>query len=276
MSQQSKLFASLLKYWRNKRGLSQLELALKSDVSARHISFLETGRSQPSEEMVLRITETLDLPLRERNQLLRDSGFEPVFPEPELSVLDEPGTRKVISLMMERQEPYPLVVMDRWYNILQTNQSAQLFLQACFKDRPEQFPEPPINAVLALFRDDQLRPNILNWEPTARLLLARLHRELLHRPNDDRLSTLLEEVLALPGVPEDWHTPDPSLGNIAVFPFGFEASGRKLEFVTTLTVFSTPQYVTLQELQLESYFPLNQETEERWLELRNLLLQGRL
>ena len=83
-------------------------------------------------------------------------------------------------------------------------------------------------------------------------------------------------MLALPGVPEDWHTPDPSLGNIAVFPFGFEASGRKLEFVTTLTVFSTPQYVTLQELQLESYFPLNQETEERWLELRNLLLQGRL
>lgn len=268
MPNESKMFASLLKYWRGKRGLSQLDLALKADVSARHISFLETGRSQPSEEMVLRLTDTLDLPLRERNNMLREAGFADAFSEPELSALDDTGTRRVLELMMLQQEPYPLVVMDRWYNMVLANQAAQWFIGACFQERSAPMPEGPMNGVLALFQEELLRPNVLRWEDAARQMLARLNRELLHRPNDEKLSKLLQQAVTAPGVPEDWRRPDPFQGDWAVIPVGFQLNGETFDFITTLTVFSTPRNVTLQELQIESYFPLNEESDEAWKRVR--------
>lgn len=264
MGKESKVFASLLKYWRGKRGLSQLDLALRADVSTRHISFLETGRSQPSEEMVLRLVEALDLPLRERNVVLQEAGYEAQFPEPELSALDQPGTRTVIDLMMAQQEPYPLIVMNRWYDIVAMNNGGKRLVSVCLGDSVS---NQPINAMAALFKSELLKPVVLDWEIVAKEMLARLHREQLHRPQDQRLAGLLSEVLAMPGIPEDWRTPDLSRGTAAVLPFRLLVNGSKLEFVTTITEFSTPQNVTLQELQIESYFPLNEQTAETWSRL---------
>src|SRR5579859_3587977 len=119
----ARLFPALLKHWRNRRGLSQLDLALAADVSPRHVSFLETGRAQPSREMVLRLGATLNVPLREQNGMLRAAGFGEEFPEPDLAVLP-PGVALAIERMMQTHEPYPMTVLDRRYQLLRANQGA--------------------------------------------------------------------------------------------------------------------------------------------------------
>lgn len=267
MTSESKMFSTLLKFWRGKRGLSQLDLALKADVSSRHLSFLETGRSQPSREMVLRLAETLDLSLRESNVLLREAGFAAEFEEPTSEGLKDPAIERVLEMMLHQQEPYPLIVMDRWFNVLMMNQGAILLATEGLELQPEQVAPGALNAMEALFDPHTLRSRVLNWEKIAREILARLHREALHRPNDARLSELLERILAQPGVPSDWREPDLERGQAAVFPFSLRVGERDLHFVTTLTRFSTPRNVLSEELQIESYFPLDSETEQAWSEL---------
>lgn len=266
MAKENKIFASLLKYWRGRRGLSQLDLALRAEVSTRHLSFLETGRSQPSEEMVLRLAESLDLPLRERNTLLRDAGFEIRFCEEEPCALDQPGVQGVLELMMAQQEPYPLIVMNRWYDILLMNEGARALILACLDEEPSV--DTPLNAMECLFHDNLLKPFVLDWKVVAKEMLARLHREMLHRPQDERLSNLLNSLLGLPGVPEDWRVPDLTRGLGVVLPFRLRVGEAIVEFVTTITQFSTPQTIALQELQIESYYPLDKATVDAWEALR--------
>ena len=256
MSDDTRLLPALLKYWRGKRGLSQLDLALAAGVSARHISFLETGRARASEQMLLLLTATLDIPLRDRNAVLRAAGFTDAFPEPAIDAMAEAGVESAISRMMAQHEPYPMLVIDRWYDVRLMNRGARTLIGSCVpRDRTG-----PFNALAALFDPDALRPYVLDWDGTAREIVSRLHREVLHRSDDVRLVTLLDQVLRYPGVPESWRHPDLSRPAPPTLNLRFRVNDHTAAFLVTVTSFSAPQNVTLDELRIESCFPLDDAT----------------
>jgi transcriptional regulator with XRE-family HTH domain len=253
------LFPALLKYWRGRRGLSQLDLSLAADVSSRHISFLETGRANPSESMVLRLGSTLDLPMREQNHLLRAAGFEAVFREPALHAIDAPGIQAALDRMLAKHEPYPMVVMNRAYDVLRMNDGAMRLLPQLVADPTALV--PPFNVMTGLFDPQGFRPFVRDWEHTARVLLIRAHREALRHPEDERLQRLLDDLLAFPDVPADWREPDFSMPSEATLAIRLRKDGLELAFLTTATTFSAPNNVTLEDLLIEAYYPLDDTTE---------------
>lgn len=258
MSDHGKLFPALLKFWRGRRGLSQLDLALTAGISGRHVSFLETGRSAPSEEMVHLLAGTLDLPLRDRNQLLRAAGFAAHYPEPPLDALADPAIDRAVDRMLRQQLPYPMWVMSRCYDVLRMNSAAAALVAAVGGG-----PAPAaFNAVRVLFEPGPIRDAVADWTETARALLNRVQREHLHHPHDTGLADLLDAIQAAPGVPEDWRRPDFSRDGPAVYPVRFAVAGVSLGFFTTVVRFQAPQNVTLDELQIEGWFPLDEATEQ--------------
>jgi transcriptional regulator with XRE-family HTH domain len=265
MTTQSALFPALLKYWRHKRGLSQLDLALAAEVSARHVSFLETARAQPSQDMVLRLSATLHLPLREQNALLRAAGHQAAFPEPALDRELEAPVRSAIERMLKQHEPYPMVVMNRRYDVLQHNLAAvRLFSQ--FTLEPAAL-KPPLNVFHMLFDPRVARSFVVDWERTAHHLLSRLHVEALEHTHDQELAQLVRQLLEYPAVPESFRHPDFAAAPSATFSLRMKRDALEVGFLTTVTVFSAPGNVTLDELRLESYFPLDAATERACQEL---------
>jgi transcriptional regulator with XRE-family HTH domain len=260
-SAQRGLFPALLKYWRGRKGLSQLDLALAADVSSRHISFLETGRAQPSRDMILRLGATLGVPLRDQNAMLRAAGMEEEYEEPGLDGALPPVIETVLERMLAQQEPYPLVVMNRRYDILRFNRAAGLLLQRFVAD-PTALGDRPLNGFHLLFDPRLLRPAIVDWELVGRTLLWRLHRELLDAPADDQIRALVEEMHAYPDVPEAWRHPDLSVSSPPVLAVRLRRDDLQLSFITTVTAFNAPQNVTLEELRIESYYPLDHESAE--------------
>jgi transcriptional regulator with XRE-family HTH domain len=256
----SDLFPALLKYWRGRRGLSQLDLALGADVSSRHVSFLETGRAKPSREMVLRLGSALEVPLRDQNALLHAAGFAEIFEEPPLESGMSRAIQGALDHMLESHEPFPMVVMNRHYDVERMNRSAAMLLGAMVLE-PSGL-TPPVNAFRILFDPRLIRPFIVDWESVAHALLARLHREALHRAHDRGLSDLLRALMEYPDVPESWRQPDLAQADEPVFTVRLERDELKLAFLTTLTMFSAPRNITLDELRIESYFPLDDETRQ--------------
>ncbi len=252
-----RLFPAVLKYWRGRRGLSQLDLALAADVSSRHVSFLETGRAQPSAEMVLQLLAALDVPLRDQNRALESAGFSPRFPEPTLEAVPA-AVDLALARMMAQQEPFPLTVMTTGYDIVRANRASER-LFARFVAEPEHLPTP-LNLFTLLFDPRLLRPSVVDWEKVARSMMARLHRESLRRREDLRLSTLVEHVLELPGVPREFRQPDFAAEIAPIFTFQLRRDGFELSFLTAMTTFTAPQQVTLEELRIESLFPLDEAT----------------
>ncbi|MGH1493460.1 MAG: helix-turn-helix domain-containing protein [Acidimicrobiales bacterium] len=251
-------FRALLRFWRSQRGMSQLDLGLAADVSARHISFLETGRSRPSIEMVGLLGEVLDVPLRNRNELLRAAGFEPSYPEPSLDELLASPLGEAIDAMLKHSEPYPLMVVDRWYRLVQTNSGGRKLLSLAGADLEL---EPNLNLLTILF-DPELRPAVSNWDEVAGQILRRLQRSVLRQPDSEELNQLLADLLATPGLPEHWRVPDLSGPNDPMVSMEIGIGDIRLRLLMTLTVFHAPNNVTLEELQLESYFPLDDATRE--------------
>ena len=254
---QASLFPALLKHWRSRRGLSQLDLALAAEVSTRHVSFLETGRAQPSREMVLRLATTLAVPLRDQNQLLVAAGHPEAFEEPDEDALAGP-IRQAVERMLAHHEPFPMVVMSRAYDVVLLNRAAKEVLARFVLD-PSALGDRP-NGMALLFDPNLARPFVVDWPSVARTLLSRLHREVLERPNDAALATLLRSLLDQPDVPRDWQAPDLSLPSEPVLPIRLQRDGQSLGFLTTVTVFNAPQNVTVEELRIESYFPLDDAT----------------
>ena len=253
----ARLFSALLRYWRGRRGLSQLDLALHAGVSARHVSFLESGRAQPSEPMALRLLAALDVPLRDRNEALRAAGFEAHFPEPALTAIPA-AVDEAIGRMMEMQEPYPLTVISPEANVLSCNRGATT-LFTLFVAEPAAL-EQPLNMFSLVFDPRLMRPFISNWPSVARLMLVRLHRESLQGGGDERLETLAQRVLAFPDVPKAWHGPDFTEAIEPVFSIHLRRGDITLAFFNTITTFSSPRLVTLEELRIESSFPLDHAT----------------
>jgi transcriptional regulator with XRE-family HTH domain len=254
----SRLFPALLRHFRTRRGLSQLDLALAADVSARHVGFLELGRARPSREMVLRLCSTLDLPLRDQNAMLEAADFPTEFAEPQVSGGLPVPIEQAITRMLLRHEPFPMVIIDRGYDVLRTNECARRLVSRLIVD-PSAL-KAPRNLLHVLFHPQLARSRVIEWERTARTLLSRLHREALAFPENAQLAGLMGALLEYPDVPADFRRPDLSAPSDPVVALRLRADGDELAFLTTITAFSAPQNVTLDELRIESYFPLDEAT----------------
>jgi transcriptional regulator with XRE-family HTH domain len=272
--EEPRLFPAVLKHWRQRRGLSQLDLSLAADVSGRHISFLETGRAQPSRDMVLRLGAALDVPLRDQNQMLQAAGFEPEFAEPGLASGLPGPIEQALSRMLRRHEPYPMMIIDRRYDLLRANEGAQRLFGLLIAD-PSAV-APPLNLMRAVFDPRLARGAVVDWERTARAVLLRVHREALARAGDAALSELLRSLLEYPGVPEDFRQPDLSEQSEPTLALRVRAGDRELAFLVTVTSFSAPQNVTLEELRIESYFPLDDGTASACEEMARGAPDGRV
>lgn len=252
------LFPPLLKYWRGKKGLSQLDLGLAADVSARHISFLETGRARPSKEMLLTLAATLDIPLREQNTMLSAVGFEAVYQEPGLG--QNKAIDRVIERMLKKHEPYPMVVMNSAYDLINTNQSAQRLLQA-FIAKPSAI-KLPLNLYDVLFNPDLVRPFVKNWASFAKKMLARIHREAILNAHNSHLTDLVEKLLSYPGVPPEWRVPDFTESSEPYLVLELKNEQYEVNFLSIMTTFSAPQNITAQEILIETLFPSDDQTEK--------------
>jgi transcriptional regulator with XRE-family HTH domain len=248
---------SLLQYWRGVRNLSQLALAHEANVSPRHVCFIETGRAKPSRDMVLLLADTLAVPLRERNALLLAAGFAPVFRESTLDDDELGAVRTAIDAILKQQEPYPAVVMNRHWDILSSNHAASRFFSMLLDGRT---PPDTGNVLRLMFHPDGLRPVVENWEAVACALVRRVHREAVGGALDEAGRALLAEVLDYPGVPQRWRTLDLGAPLVPVVPVSFRHRDEAFHFFSAVTVLGTPQDVTLQDLRIESFFPLDEPT----------------
>jgi transcriptional regulator with XRE-family HTH domain len=276
-------FGMLLKQWRSKRGVSQLELSLTSQVSQRHISFLESGRSKPSREMVLVLANVLDVPLRQQNLLLTTAGFAPIHTESDLAAPEMSMIRKAIDLILLKQEPYPAFAIDRYWNLLLTNAAANRLLAAFIdlETLPTQFyQDGKLNLLRLMFHPQGLRPFVANWEDGAGQLLRRVQREAQDpigkspskksettKVQIDRSVELFDELMRYPGVPELWQTSHRVVQNTLLLPVHLKRDRLELQFFSTIATLGTAADITLQELRIECMFPADELTEQNWQQL---------
>jgi transcriptional regulator with XRE-family HTH domain len=252
----------LLRQWRSTRRMSQLDLALEADISSRHLSYIESGKSQPSREMVTRLADALTIPLRERNALLIAAGYAPIYRETGLTTPEMTAARRAVEMILKQQEPYPAIVMDRHWNLQLANDGARKFLALLLDKAPD---DP--NVVRQIFREDILRPFINNWDEVAADMIRRLHQEVDWFPTDDVLPALLDEVLAYPGVPEHWRRRELETSASPLLEFKIRKGDLELSFFSTWTTFGSPHDVTLEEMRIESSFPSDDATAKRWQEV---------
>lgn len=253
---------ALLQSYRKARQLSQLALATEAGVSSRHLCFVETGRARPSREMVLLLSDTLDVPLRERNTLLLAAGFAPEFVESPLEGPLLTVVRCALDAMLLQHEPFPAVVMNRHWDILITNRAAASLFAFLLEG---QLLRESNNVLRLMFHPDGLKPFVSNWSEVAEALLHRVRREAVAGIKDDATAKLLRELLGYPGIPA-------SLGRTAgnrlpttvpIIPVRFHREGREYNFFSTVTTLGTPVDVTAQELRIECFFPADDETGRR-------------
>lgn len=257
LTETSRPVGDLLREWRRHRRLSQLELATGAEISTRHLSFVESGRAQPSRDMILHLAEYLDVPLRERNALLIAAGFAPAFRQ---RALDDPAlatARHTIDLLLQGLEPYPALAIDRYWQLVASNQATTRLLVGV---APELL-QPPINVLRLSLHPAGLAPRIRNLAAWRAHLLHRL-RQQIDASHDPQLIALLRELQALPMPAADSVEEAMPHGAIAV-PMQLEADGAVLNMLSTTTVFGTPVDITLAELALEAFVPADAETAER-------------
>jgi len=255
-------FSGLLRRSRKARRLSQEQLAFDAEISTRHISYLENGKSQPSRSMVLVLASALELELRDRNLLLSSAGFAPVYPHSGLESLALAPVRRAVDLLLRQQEPYGAVLIDRCWNILNTNQGAMRML-GCFVSSSDVDPHIASNLVRASLHPQGLRPAIVNWHEVAALTLERLERECAMYPHDAVRGELLDEVRSYPGVGEI--TAAAPVGGGPVAMVHLKKGDSEARLFSMLTTIGTPLDVTAQDLTLESFFPADDAT-DRWFQ----------
>jgi transcriptional regulator with XRE-family HTH domain len=251
----------LLRSWRQRRNLSQLELALDADVSARHVSFLETGRSRPSREMVIRLAEQLEIPLRERNALLLAAGYAPIYAERQLDAPEMAPVRQAIDRFLRAHEPYPAVVIDRHHNLIASNDALELLLEGV---DPELL-KPPANVLRIALHPNGMAPRTLNLREWSAYLLQRARREA-HITHDPDLASLYEELSGYPGVQTIPAQSEVQPGDIVLPLRLLDLDGEsELAFFGTISTFGTAADITLAELAIEAFYPANARTAMRLL-----------
>ena len=252
-------FGEHLRHWRQLRRLSQQGLALEAEISTRHLSYVETGRAQPSREMVLRLAERLSVPLRERNALLVAAGFAPMYQARPLDHPDLAAARQAVELVLKGHEPSPALAVDRHWNLVAANAIVPLLLDGV----APWLLEPPVNVLRLSLHPEGLGPRLANSAQWRAHLLHRLQQQIAATA-DSELQALHDEIAAYPFA-EDKDSPLPS--PIAV-PFELHTHLGTLSFISTITIFGTPVDVTLQELAVESFFPADAETQRALQRLR--------
>jgi transcriptional regulator with XRE-family HTH domain len=243
----------LLRDWRKRRRMSQLDLALEAGVSARHLSFVETGRSRPSADMVLQLADQLEVPLRNRNQLLIAAGHAPVFEQHELEDPEMEPVRQALQLILDGHDPYPAVVIDRAWEMLAANRAVALLTEGV---APELL-EPPVNVLRVSLHPDGVAPRIANLGEWRGHLLDRLERQIALTA-DPALTSLLDELRAYPAPERPPARLDPE---IAV-PLRLRSERGELACISTVATFGTAVEVTASELSIESFFPADARTAE--------------
>src|SRR6266702_4723408 len=240
----------LLREWRRRRRLSQLDLAIAANVSSRHLSFVETGRARPTSEMILHLAEHLDVPLRNRNALLLAGGYAPAYPERGLAEPELTAVRDALRKVLAGHEPYPAVVVNRWWELVDANPGIALFT----RDMPERLLEPPVNVLRLSLHPDGMAPRIANLPQWRAHLLARLHRQA-EATGDQRLAGLHDELSGYPG--GEAARPGPA---DVVVPLRYRAGPDELSFISITAVIGTPMDVTVEELAIESFYPADAAT----------------
>jgi transcriptional regulator with XRE-family HTH domain len=246
----------LLRGWRESRRLSQMELSLDAQVSTRHLSYVETGRSQPSRELVLRLAEHLEVPLRERNALLLAAGYAPAYPEHALG--DEPmdAVRDAVRQVLAAHEPYPALVVDRHWEMLEANAGVGVLLEGV---TPEQL-APPVNALRLALHPEGLAPRTINLGEWRAHILGRLTRHVA-ATHDPQLASLLSELRAYPCDQLEPAVDLPGPGDIVV-PLRLRHGDGELRLMSIISTFGTPLDVTVQELSIEAFLPADAATAE--------------
>ncbi|MGE0401440.1 MAG: helix-turn-helix domain-containing protein [Kofleriaceae bacterium] len=253
-------FGAQLRSWRLARRVSQEQLAARAGVSAKHLSFVENGRSQPSREIVLALAGALDVPLRERNTLLTAAGFAAAYRASPLDGDELAHLRRAIDHVLAQQEPFGAVVVDGHWDVLRMNRgAAKLF--AHFAPASDEGMAAARNLVLGTLHPEALRPYIVNWADVAGHLVARLHREIAARPGDDPLQRLLARSLAQPDVPLEWRAPAPGKVAAPFITVHLRAPALEVRLFTMLTSIGTPLDVTAEEIHIETYFPADDASE---------------
>lgn len=242
----------LLRQWRHRRGISQLDLAIAADVSARHVSLVETGKSSPSADMILRLADQLDVPLRERNRLLLAAGFAPRYAERPLTASEQPGAWEAVERVLRAHEPFPALVLDRRWDIVMTNRAIEPFLAGVDPG----LLRPPVNMLRLGLDPRGLAPHIVNLAELRSLLRNRIARQLAKAPTPE-LVALFEELLA-PG--QDDGQARPKAETEVVVPMIFRFGEREIRLFSTTTTFGTPTDITLDEIAIESYYPADAES----------------
>jgi transcriptional regulator with XRE-family HTH domain len=256
-------FGPLLRQWRTARRMSQQQLAVESEVSTRHISYVENGKSSPSREMVLILASALDLPLRERNALLSAAGFAPVYRETNLSAPEMMPVRQAFDTILSHHEPYPAIVITRTWDLVRMNDAFARLLRMFF-DAPPADPIIVQNVMHSIFHPAGIRPYVVNWEEVAGILLDRLYRESIVEPETSDSRKLIDALLAYPGVSARLRDVDLAVAPEVCIAVKLRKDDLVLELFTMLTTLGTPMDVTAQELRIESYFPADDATGE-WL-----------
>jgi transcriptional regulator with XRE-family HTH domain len=251
----------MLRSWRRRRNLSQLELSLNAAVSSRHVSFVETGRARPSREMVLRLADELEVPLRERNSLLLAAGYAPVYAERPLDSPEMGTVRQALDRFLRAHEPYPAVVVDRYHNLVAANDALELLLDGV---APELL-EPPANGMRIALHPRGMAPRTLNLPEWSAHLLHRVRRQA-QITGDERLASLYDELSGYPGVEAGAPQAEIEASEI-VLPLRLrDRDGEgELAFFSTLSTFGTAVDITLSELAIEAFYPANARTAMRLL-----------
>lgn len=250
-------FGRQMKEWRQVRRMSQLDLSLAADVSARHVSFIETGRAKPSREMVLRLADAMDMPLRDRNDLLTSAGYAAQYQSRALGDAAMAPMTRAIEHMLSSHAPYPAVIFDRLWTLVHANTPAMQLFGSLTPIDPNQPPQPP-NGMRMIFAPGPMRDMIVNWDEVAYATLTRLRREVAQAGDDAELRALYDEArshagdMALPQAPSD----------APVLPVRLRVGDHILSTFSTIASFGTAQDIALTDLSIEHMFPADDETEE--------------
>ncbi|WP_162244819.1 helix-turn-helix domain-containing protein [Massilia sp. Leaf139] len=260
-------FGAALRYWRAKRGYSQLRLALDAGISQRHLSFLETGRAQPGRDIIVKLGIVLDIPLRQRNTMLLAAGFAPAYRERALSDPEMDAVKGALDFMLAQAAPYPALVVDRLWNLLMHNEPAARML-SFFLGLPAGAPIPgggAVNVLRLTLDPDGLRRWIVNWEDVCTDLLHWVQREAMGDGPGSEATRLLDELMALPGIAAAASAPNLDRRALPFLPVRLSRDGVELNLFTTITTLGTPHDVTVHELRLESFFPAD-EASRQWFQ----------
>jgi transcriptional regulator with XRE-family HTH domain len=253
----------LLRHWRDIRGRSQFELSLDTGVSQRHISFIESGRSVPGRQTLLDIAQALDIPLRERNAVLLAAGYAPIYSEGAWNAAEMQTITSAIARILRQHEPFPALVMDRYWNVLMANDAAPRFFNGFIDMAARQGPR---NMLHLIFDPHGMRPFVADWESVAKSLIQRVYRESVGRVIDEKTGELLAALLAYPDVKAEWKSPKvvgamPVTSSMPVIPLSFVKDDTVLNYFSMVTNVGTPQTVAAQELRIECMFPADEVTE---------------